>query len=243
MTDPNTSHHISQQYDIDLEQIRSRLAAMGALVGQQMEAAVDAFVNADRELARQVRAREPDVDQMETNIDSLCMRLLALRQPAARDLRLLLAVVHTINDLERIGDEANRLAKLALHFDKMGAPDYGAEHIRRLFTLTHDMLGNALLAFAGADSGKALEVARADTAVNDAYHQALDGTTQRMIQHADQVETLLNVIWALRSLERMGDHCRNIAEHTIQAAEGVDIRHTGMDNIASTVLGDRQGQD
>ena len=238
-SDPS-QQHISQKFDQDLDLIRSRLQTMGGLAERQLETAVAAFVGANSDLAQQVRGREHDIDQMETDIDALCMRVMALRQPIAKDLRLLLAVGHAVNDLERIGDEANRLAKLVLGFGRTGAPGYATDSVDQLFALTREMLHGVLDAFASLDSAKALEIVRADAGVNDVYRAATDSVTRHMGENPTAVGSLINVVWALRSLERVGDHARNVAEHVIYVVEGVDVRHTGIDHIASVVVGARR---
>ena len=230
-----SEQHISQKFDQDLDLIRSRLLTMGGLAERQLEAGVSAFVDANSDLAQQVRGREHDINQMETDIDALCMRLMALRQPIAKDLRLLMAVGHAVNDLERIGDEANRLAKLVLHFEKTGAPSYAMDNVSALFSMTRNMLHGVLDAFAGLDSVQALAIVRADDDVNQAYRDAIDDVTRHMSENQELVPSLINVIWALRSLERVGDHARNIAEYIIYVTAGVDVRHTGIDNIAAVV--------
>ena len=238
MANEPPQQHISQTFDRELDRIRSHLLTMGGLAERQVESSVAAFVGADSELARQVREREPELDRMETEIDAQCMRLLALRQPIAKDLRLLLAIGHAVCDLERIGDEANRLAKLTQNFQDTGTPTYALDHVSQLFALARNMLHGTLDAFAGLDSAKALEVVRADADVNAVYRAAIADVTRHMEEHSDTVASLINVMWALRSLERVGDHARNVAEYIISVAEGVDVRHTGIDNIAS-VVGDQ----
>jgi len=224
------SHHISQQFNLELEEIKSNLLEMGGLVEQQLSNAISAVVSADSELAEQVVAGDADVNTMELNIDDACNRILARRQPAASDLRLVLGIIKAVNDLERIGDEAAKIAKLALELADSDSSK-GYVEIRHIGERVRKMLDMGLDAFARYDAEAALSVAREDENVDMEYGSAMREMITYMIEDPRSITRVLSIIWALRSLERVGDHAKNIAEHVIYMVVGEDVRHGGLSQL------------
>ncbi len=222
------SHHISAQFNAELEDIRSHLLAMGGLVEKQVSDAVSALVDADSGLAQQVRETDALINQMERDIDEECVRILARRQPAASDLRLIISISKSVIDLERIGDESTKIAKRAIDLCEEGVAPRGYVEIRHIGEQVRKMVQEALDAFARFDADLALSVAQYDKIVDREYKSALRELATYMMEDPRSISRVLNVIWALRSLERIGDHARNIAELVIYLVRGTDVRHTGL---------------
>lgn len=222
------THHISQQFNAELEDVRSHLLAMGGLVEKQVNDAVSALIDADSGLAQQVREVDQQINQMERSIDEECVRILARRQPAASDLRLIISISKSVIDLERIGDEATKIAKRAIELCESGEAPKGYVEIRHIGEQVRKMVQEALDAFARYDADLALSVAQYDKQVDREYKSALRELVTYMMEDPRSISRVLSVIWALRSLERIGDHARNIAELVIYLVRGTDVRHTGL---------------
>jgi len=229
------SHHISQQFNIELEEIKSSLLEMGGLVEKQMTDAIAALINADSELGSTVRANDASVNKMELIIDDACNRILARRQPAASDLRLVLGIIKAVNDLERIGDEAAKIARLAVELVSQGDSSKGYIEIRHIGERVRHMINMALDAFARYDEEAALSVAKEDVNVDMEYASAMREMITYMIEDPRSITRVMNIVWALRSLERAGDHAKNIAEHVVYMVMGRDVRHAGLSSMEMQV--------
>lgn len=232
------SHHISQQFNEELDEVKKHLLEMGGQVENQINDAMEALVEANSELAERVMSNDDDINRMEISIDEECARILARRQPAASDLRLVIAVSKANTDLERIGDETKRIAKLAIQLSESGQSPRGYVEVRHITGLVKTMLHNALDAFARFDVDMALEVARADQAVDMEYATAMRELITFMMEDPRSISRVINVIWALRSLERVGDHARNIAEHLIYLVKGKDVRHVSYEQMERKAMSD-----
>ena len=232
------SHHISQQFNLELDEIKSNMLEMGGLVEQQVSDAITAVVSVDPELARRVRETDDTVNEMEISIDEACNRILARRQPAASDLRLVLGIIKAVNDLERTGDEAAKIAGFAEELDLEAGHSKGLVEIRHIGERVRKMVNMALDAFARYDAEAALEVAREDVNVDMEYGTAMREMITYMIEDPRSISRVLNIIWALRSLERIGDHAKNIAEHVVYMVVGTDVRHTGLSNMEREIKAD-----
>ncbi len=220
--------HISRRFNKDIEDLRSSVLAMGGLVESQLSQAIVAMVRGDSELGLQVARDDYKVNNLEVGIDEECGRILATRSPAAGDLRLIVAIIKTITDLERIGDEAEKIGFLA---SKLAAMDRPADSYRELKTLgTHvsHMLRDAMNAFARLDVEEALEVVREDEHVDEEYDAIQRQCITFMMEDPRTIKRVMNVTWAARSLERIGDHAKNICEYVIYMVKGKDVRHTGI---------------
>jgi phosphate transport system protein len=237
ITKDSHTHHISAQFNAELEEVRSHLLAMGGLVEKQVNDAVTALVEADSGLALQVRESDVQINQMERNIDEECMRILARRQPAASDLRLVISISKSVIDLERIGDEATKIAKRAILLGEEGEAPRGYEEVRHIGDQVRKMVRDALDAFARFDADLALSVAQYDKIIDREYKSALRELVTYMMEDPRSISRVLNVIWVLRSLERIGDHARNISELVIYLVRGTDVRHMGLKRMQEEVQG------
>ncbi|WP_416885812.1 phosphate signaling complex protein PhoU [Marinospirillum sp.] len=219
--------HISRQFHQELELIRSQLLEMGGLVEQQMQHAMQALLQADSGLAQQVRKQDKQVNQLQLQLDELCTQVLARRQPAASDLRLVLAVIRATADLERMGDEASKIARASLSLTEanlpMEAPLEG--DLEQLGQQVRQMLNKVLNAFARFDVQRAREVIAADDQVDQLYRRLCQEWLKQMQEQPTQLPKMMEMMWVLRSLERLGDHASNLAEMLIYLVEGQDVRY------------------
>ncbi|ASJ74489.1 phosphate signaling complex protein PhoU [Granulosicoccus antarcticus] len=229
--------HISHQFNKELEDIRNKVLTMGGLVEQQVTNGLTALLEADNDLAAKVAERDYEINMLEVEIDEDCTQVLAKRQPAASDLRLVVTVIKVITDLERIGDEAEKLGRFSRDLTQMSeeSPSYRKE-LRHLGELVKSMLQDSLDAFARMDVDAALAIAQRDEDVNREYGnlERLLGT--HLVEDPRQVSKLFKITWCARALERIGDHSVNICEYVVYLVKGRDIRHTSFDKIRSEFL-------
>lgn len=231
-------HHISRQFNEELEDVRNKVLAMGGLVEEQITNAIAALADNDTELAESVITHDYQVNALEVAIDEECTQILARRQPTAFDLRLVIAVIKTITDLERIGDQAERVARMAIHLSDMERPKNQYSELQHLGEMVRNLVHEALDAFARMDSEAAVSVAKKDLKVDHEY----DGIMRQMITHMMEdprnVKRTLDVMWSARALERIGDHARNICEYIIYLVKGKDVRHTSFERMEKEAKGD-----
>jgi phosphate transport system protein len=227
--------HISHQFNADLEHLRTQFLEMGGLVEEQVTDAVRAIETADGALAEKVRRTESEIDRRELELDRECMLVLARRQPAASDLRLVLMVTRATADLERIGDEANKIAKMAIALNEDGASPRGYVELRHIASGVLKLVNLALDAFARFDVDTAKVVVRDDSLVDQEYRSALRELITYMMEDPRSISRVMNILWALRALERIGDHARNIAEHVIYLVHGTDVRHMPFDELEQQI--------
>jgi phosphate transport system protein len=242
MADINISHHISHQYNKELEDVRQRVLAMGGLVEQQTADALKAMTEGNSQLAELVVAKDHQVNGMEVLIDEECTHVLACRQPAASDLRLIVAVIKTITDLERIGDEAERIARMGLHLTQLNCPGNHCFEIQSMAARVQKMLHDALDAFARLDVEAAVQVARDDLHVDQEYEGMMRQLITFMMEDPRTIGRALDMMWAARALERIGDHARNIGEYIVFLVKGKDVRHTPLEQMEKAARGDGHGQ-
>jgi phosphate transport system protein len=229
------THHISQQFNIELEAIRTHLSEMGGMVQRQVNEAIQALIDADVERAGQVVRADLKVNSMEMTIDEECVRILARRQPAASDLRLVFAVTKAITDLERIGDEATKIAHQAIAMNKDGQAPRGYVEVRHIGGYVANMLQDALDAFARLDMELALTVVQTDKQVDMEYSSAMRELVTFMIEDPRSITRVLSIMWSLRALERIGDHARNLAQYVIYLVNGEDVRHARPEEIEENI--------
>lgn len=231
--------HISRQFNAELEDIRTRVLQMGGLVEQQIGKAISALMAADTTLAEAVVTEDYKVNKLEVAIDEECSQIIARRQPAAGDLRLVVAVIKTITDLERIGDEAEKIARMAQRLATEERPKNNYMEIQALGNHVRGMVRDALDAFARLDIEAAVRVAREDEQVDREYDGIMRQMITYMMEDPRSISRMLNVVWAARALERIGDHACNICEYIIYLVKGKDVRHTSLEQIEKEILGKR----
>jgi phosphate transport system protein len=238
--DMNFNQHISQQFNADLETIRNQMLAMGGLVQRQVSDAIDAICSGDTSSADKIIQREDDVNEMEISIDQECTHILVRRQPAASDLRMVLAVSRVVRDLERMGDEAAKVAIHALEIASGNQPGSKMcnQSIRHMGSAVVKMTSDALDAFARHDIEGAIEVVRSDKMVDDQYASAIRELSTYMMEDPRSISQAINILWILRAIERIGDHARNISEQVIYLVSGADVRHSSLSEMEEQAQGD-----
>ena len=229
------THHISQQFNADLEEVRTQFLAMGGLVEQQVADGIHALLDTDAAMAMAVQQTDKRVNQMESQIDESLVRILARRQPAASDLRMVIAISKANTDLERIGDEASKIARIAQALSEEGESPRGYTEARHIGNQVRLMIHEALDAFARLDAEQALRVMQTDADIDREYQSATRALMTYMMEDPRYISRVINVLWVLRALERVGDHARNISEQVIYIAKGLDVRHTSLDEIEEHV--------
>lgn len=222
------SDHLSKQFDLELEHIRTRILQMGGLVENQFAAAINAFSTGSLEEMLRIIDADSEVDAHEVGIDEDCTLLIARRQPTARDLRLVMAISRIVTDLERIGDKAAKIANRSRKLHRRGGRRiWRVSEVQRCGRLATDMLQAALDSLARMDVDAARHVIGADTAIDEAFDAILCQLITAMREDPDSVAEALDIIWIAKAIERVGDHATNVAENVIYIVSGVDVRHTG----------------
>ena len=231
------SEHIVKQFDVDLENIRSQVLQMGGLVEQQIAKAMECLAAGDSALIEQTIQNDDRVNRMEVDLDEACTNIIARRQPAAGDLRMVMMVVKTITDLERIGDEAKKIAKKARSIH--GADTHSVPHIelRHVAGLAIDMLRKALDAFARLDLTAAAQVVRQDKDVDAGFKGIMRQLITFMMEDPRTISRSLELLFIAKSIERIGDHAKNISEYVVYMVKGRDVRHIGLAEIEKEVAG------
>jgi phosphate transport system protein len=225
------SHHISRRYNEDLERLRSSVLEMGGLVERQLSQAIGGITEPDARVILRVAQEELRVNQLERSIDEDCSRILATRGPAASDLRLIIAILKTITDLERIGDEGEKIAAIAGRLAARERPNNRYRELRNLGDLVIEMVHDTLDAFARLDTTLALQVLRRDRTVDEEYESIHRQNITFMMEDPRSIGRSLDVMWVVRALERIGDHAKNICEYLIYLVHGKDVRHTKLEEI------------
>jgi phosphate transport system protein len=231
METADLSHHISRRFNEDLERVRTQVLAMGGVVEAQLAKSLQALADGDSTLGESVATDDLLVNSMEVAIDEECSRILATRSPAAGDLRLIVAIIKTITDLERIGDEGEKIGYLASRLATMERPENKYREIKHLGRIVSELVHDALDAFARMDAAGALRVARQDRIVDEEYEAIHRQCITFMMEDPRTIRRVLDVMWAVRSLERIGDHAKNICEYVVYMVHGKDVRHTRLDDI------------
>ena len=237
MDKSDITQHISRQFNTELEEVRNMVLAMGGLVEKNAGDAVRSLIEADGTLADEVASSDYKVNSMEVAIDEECARILARRQPAAGDLRLIMMVIKTITDLERIGDEAEKIARLAGHLAGNDRPKGQFQEIRHLGEHVLRSLHAALDAYARMDVETALNVVRDDLKVDAEYESAMRQLMTFMMEDPRSIKRALDVLWCARALERIGDHAKNICEYVVYMVQGKDIRHVTVEQMDEALKG------
>ncbi|MCU0977250.1 MAG: phosphate signaling complex protein PhoU [Steroidobacteraceae bacterium] len=240
MEPADLGHHISRRFNEDLERVRTKVLQMGGFVEQQLEQAVTALVEGDSQLGEEVALGDHKVNQMEVGIDEECGKILATRQPTASDLRVIVAIIKTITDLERIGDEVEKIAIIASRLAAVEPPVDRYREVRHLSRLVTEMVHDSLHAFARLDATEALEIARRDRVVDEEYEAIQRQNITYMMEDPRSIRRALEVMWVVRALERIGDHAKNICEYIVYMVHGKDIRHLSPEDAEAQLQG-REG--
>jgi phosphate transport system protein len=228
----NIGRHISGQFNEDLERIINQVMHMGGLVEKQLTDALTSVCDADEALAKKVLNNDYLINNAEVNIDDECTRIIAKRQPAAGDLRLVMAIVKTITDLERIGDESGKIANVTLeslsgeHKDLLSNLDNLGRHVLTFLQATLD-------AFTRMDYDAAVKVHKSDDKIDREYEALMRQLMTYMMEDPRSIPQIMSVIWSARALERIGDRCQNICEYIIYFVKGKVVRHTTPEDFES----------
>jgi phosphate transport system protein len=220
------TEHISKQFDAELEAVRSRVLQMGGLVEEQIVKAVGALASGDIAVLDGVIEDDHRVNAMEVGLDESCSQIIARRQPAAGDLRLVMAVIKTITDLERIGDEAEKIARMARLIHAAERQHMPRLELKHVANLALSMLRQALDAFARLDVNAALRVVKQDRGVDDEFRSILRQLITFMMEDPRTITRCLEILFVAKAIERIGDHAKNMAEYVVYMVEGRDVRHT-----------------
>ncbi len=232
-----STEHTSKQFDTELEAVRARVLQMGGLVESQIKFAIESLVNGDVALMDRVIADDHRVNALEVEIDESCVRIIARRQPAAGDLRMVMMVIKTITDLERIGDEAEkiaRMAKLLSQRERLILPRY--TEIKHAAELALDMLRKSLDAFARLDLSCAAQVVRQDEQVDEEFRAIMRYLITFMMEDPRTISTALEILFVAKAIERIGDHAKNMSEYVVYMVKGRDVRHVTVEEIEREVL-------
>ncbi|MEM6639423.1 MAG: phosphate signaling complex protein PhoU [Pseudomonadota bacterium] len=231
MDNAEFSQHTSRRFNEELEALRNHVLRMGGLVHEQLTRAIDAVIESDSALGLQVAHDDYKVNRMEVAIDEECAHILVRRAPAAMDLRLIVAVIKTITDLERVGDEAEKIGYLASRLAAMERPRNRYLELRNLGEHVSTMLTQSLDAFSSLDVDAARRVVAADKNVDHEYEMIARQSITFMMEDPRDIKRVMDVLWAARALERIGDHAKNICEYVIFLVLGKDIRHLKITNL------------
>ncbi len=231
------NEHSSKQFDAELDAIRANLTRMGGMVEEQVRSALTAFSDGDRELIDLIIERDKSVDEMEIAIDTACANMIARRQPTAIDLRMVMAVSKMVTDLERIGDEAKKIAKTTRKIVERGDGGSLAQvlEVRHMGEQAAAMLNEILDAFVRLDFEAAAGIVRRDKDVDQHFRAIVRQLITYMMEDPRTITTALDIVFIAKSVERIGDHCKNIAEDVIYVAKGRDVRHLGLEGLEREV--------
>jgi len=232
-----STEHTSKQFDAELEAVRARVLQMGGLVESQIRLAIEALVSGDVPLMNRIINDDHRVNAMEVEIDESCNQIIARRQPAAGDLRMVMTVIKTITDLERIGDEAEKIArmgKLLSQRKSLILPRY--TEIQRAAEMALDMLRKSLDAFARLDLAYAAQVVRQDELVDEEFRTIMRYLITFMMEDPRTISTALEILFVAKAIERIGDHAKNMSEYVIYMVKGKDVRHVTVEEIEREVL-------
>ncbi len=227
--------HTLQRFDDELNGLVTQLLKMGGLVEKQLQHALQAIETMDIELAEAVIRDEEKVNDFEIKIDKVCLQIIAMRQPTASDLRLILGVSKSVGDLERIGDEVGKMAEMVIEVHEKNQRTDRFTEITHLGEKVVKMLEVALDAYGRFDTDAAIDVAMMDKGVDREYQSTTRSLVTYMMEDPRNIASVLNVMWTTRSLERVGDHIQNLAEQLIYTVKGIDVRHASLKQLKKRV--------
>jgi len=228
--------HTSKQFDAELEQARKQVLLMGGLVEQQIVYAIEALRRGDASLTAQVVEVEVEVNRLERAVDEMCTTVIALRQPNANDLRLIMTMLKITTDIERIGDEAKKIALYAGQGRGLGRATLPRlSEITSMADLVKEMLRRSLDAFARMDVDSAASVAQRDLAVDRSFQSILRELLTYMIEDPRTISASIDVLFVAKALQRIGDHAKNITEYVVYLIKGKDVRHVTPEEFEDAV--------
>ena len=232
-----STEHTSKQFDAELDTVRAQVLQMGGLVESQIQLAIEALVSGDVPLMNRVINDDHRVNAMEVQIDESCNQIIVRRQPAAGDLRMVMTVVKTITDLERIGDEAAKIARMGKLLSQKKSiilPRY--TEIKHIAELVLDMLHKSLDAFARLDLAYTAQVVRQDELVDEEFRAIMRYLITYMMEDPRTISTALEILFVAKAIERIGDHAKNMSEYVVYMVKGKDVRHVTVEEIEREVL-------
>jgi phosphate transport system protein len=230
------SEHTSKQFDAELERVRSRVLQMGGLVEEQITRAMESLIAGDMDLIDKVIADDHRVNAIEVELDEACSHIIARRQPAAGDLRLLVAVIKTITDLERIGDEAQKIARMAKLIHTAGRQNMPRLDLSHVADRATAMLRQSLDAFARLDVSEAMRVVKQDQAVDEQFRAIMRQLITFMMEDPRTITRSLEILFIAKAVERIGDHAKNMAEYVVYMVKGRDVRHIAIEDVEKEIL-------
>lgn len=222
--------HISGRFNRELENLRNSVLSMGGVVEQQLSDTLTALRENNRGLAEKVVMNDLQVNSMEIEIDEECLRIIAKRHPIASDLRLVMTIAKATTDIERMGDEVERIARLIVT-DNVPDSESFKSSMLNIGILVLDMLRGTLNAFARMDLDAAMEMYGNDDAIDAQYRELLSQAMAEMQEHTNELQQWLEVLWSLRAFERVGDRCKNLCEYVMYLTKGADMRHRSHESI------------
>jgi len=228
--------HTAHQFDVELNEVKHKVMSMGGLVESMVDDGLTALLTLDASLGEKVITEDRRVNQFELDIDEDCTRIFARRQPAASDLRLVITILKTITDLERIGDEAEKLGRISVRLANQADTPQFYRDLRHLGEHVKTMLREALDAFTRMDVEAAFRTAARDDAIDEEYANISRLLISRMMENPSNIKHALELSWCARSLERIADHACNICEYVIYLVEGQDVRHANLDEMRKKLL-------
>jgi phosphate transport system protein len=232
------NEHLSSQFDSDLANLQSRVLQMGGLAEQQFRLAAEAYITGKVEAIERVVTDEARVNDLELAIDGDCSQIIARRQPTASDLRMVMSISKAVTDLERVGDEAAKIARIARDLHARGRfAGFPLADVRRVADIAASMLRDALDSFARVDARHAAEIVRADAAIDVEFKAILRQLITYVMEDPRTISSALDTVLVAKAIERIGDHAKNIAEYVVYIAKGTDVRHTSAENIAREAAG------
>ena len=228
--------HSSKQYDNELEAIRSKVLLMGGIVETQFLDAMTCFRIGNSERADRVMREDDVVNQLEVSLDDACSHLIVRRQPAANDLRTIMATIKVITDLERVGDEATKIARVAKNLHKRGNGVVNHyEMVRGIANTASDMLHDALDCFARNDGKQALQLIAQDAVIDHEFKTIMRNLITFMMEDPRTISSSIDLVFVAKAIERVGDHAKNLAEQIIYIVKGTDVRHNSVVTVESLV--------
>ena len=233
------NEHTNKQFDTEMEAIRSGVLAMGGLVENQLSRAITLLEDDDQDAIRQVKADEKQINRMQVDLDQMCSQIIARRQPTAIDLRFVLMITKIGNELERVGDEIKKIAYKAAETRGVDRLSHVRRYdVVRTTELARTMLQMALDAFARLDAAAAAEVIARDEEIDAAFLAIMRQLISYMMEDPRTITPALEIVFIAKSIERIGDHAKNVAEAVVQVVKGIDVRHASVDQIRAEVAGE-----